>query len=64
MENLILNIVQNYFIIGVVFAVVLDIFVRCMKASVPSTAIEIFAIMIAWPVVIGTVVIGFINKNI
>lgn len=64
MENLILNIVQNYFIIGVVFAVVLDIFVRSMKASAPSTFLEIFAIMIAWPVVIGTVVIGFINKNI
>jgi hypothetical protein len=64
MENLILNIVQNYFIVGIVLSVFIDIAVRIIKASTPFTFIEIFAVILAWPVVVATLLTKFINADL
>jgi len=63
MENLVLNIVQNYFIVGVVLAVVIDIAIRVIQASKPLTFFEMVCSIIFWPFVVGSLASKYINGN-
>jgi hypothetical protein len=61
MENLILNIVQNYFIVGIVLAGVLDISIRSIQVSKPFNAKDIAVVALAWPFVIGSLATDYLN---
>jgi hypothetical protein len=63
MENLILNIVQNYFTVGVVLGVIMDIAIRVIQASKPLTFLEIVCSIIFWPFVVGSLASNYINGN-
>lgn len=63
MENLILNIVQSYFIIGVVLAFVLDICIRALQTSTVFSAKDILIVIMVWPIVVTTVVLDCFNGN-
>ena len=63
MENLVLNIVQNYFIVGVVLVVAMDIAIRVKQASNPLTFFEMVCSIIFWPIVAGSLASDYINKD-
>ena len=63
MENLFLNIVQNYFIVGVVLAVIIDIAIRAIQASKPLTFLETVCSIIFWPFVVGILASKYINGD-
>jgi hypothetical protein len=63
MENLFLNIVQNYFIVGVVLAVVIDIAIRVIQVSRPFNLKDIAIVALAWPIVVGSLASDFINGD-
>ena len=63
MENLFLNIVQNYFIVGIVLAVVLDIAIRVIQVSKPFNLKDITVVALAWPIVVGSLATDYINGN-
>jgi len=63
MENLFLNIVQNYFIVGVVLAVVIDIAIRVIQVSRPFNLKDIAIVALAWPIVVGSLASDYINGD-
>lgn len=63
MENLFLNIVQNYFIVGIVLAVVLDIAIRVIQVSKPFNLKDITVVALAWPIVVGSLATDYINGD-
>jgi len=63
MENLILNIVQTYLLVGVIAAALVDISIKVTKTSPRLTLIEIFAAAIGWPVIAGSVVSKMLNGD-
>lgn len=63
MENLFLNIVQNYFIVGVVLGVIMDIAIRVIQVSKPLTFFEVVCSIILWPFVVGSLASKYINGN-
>ena len=64
MENLFLNIVQNYFIVGVVLAVVIDIAIRVIKVSRPFNLKDIAVVALAWPIIVSSLATDFINGDL
>lgn len=56
MENLILNIVLNYFIVGFVCAAITDAIIWATRSSETMTFVEIIATIIVWPVIAGSVI--------
>ena len=56
MENLILNIVLNYFIVGFVCAAIGDAIIWATRSSETMTFSEIIATIIAWPIIAGNVI--------
>jgi len=64
MENLFLNIVQNYFIVGIVLGVIMDIAIRVMQASKPLTFFEMVCSIIFWPFVVGSLASNYINRGL
>lgn len=56
MENLILNIVLNYFIVGFVCAAIGDAIIWATRSSETMTFGEILATIIVWPVIAGSVI--------
>jgi len=63
MENLFLNIVQNYFIVGVVLAIVIDIAIRVIQVSRPFNLKDIAIVTLAWPIVVGSLASDYINGD-
>lgn len=63
MENLILNIVQNYFIVGIVLAAVVDISIRLIKVSTPFNVKDIAIVALAWPIVVGSLATDYLNGD-
>jgi len=63
MENLILNIVQNYFIVGIVLAVIIDVAIRVIQVSKPFNLKDIAIVSLAWPIVVGSLASDFINGD-
>jgi hypothetical protein len=55
MENLILDILLNYFIVGFICAAVGDIIIWATRSSETMTFGEIIATIIAWPLIAGSV---------
>ena len=64
MENLILNIVQIYVVVGVVSAIIVDISIAITKTSTRLTFIEILATAIAWPAIAGSLVAKALNGDV
>ena len=56
MENLILDILLNYFIVGFICAAVGDITIWATRSSETMTFGEIMATIIAWPLIAGSVI--------
>jgi len=63
MGNLFLDIVQSYFIVGVVLAVVMDINIRVVQASKPLTFFEMVCSIIFWPTVVSSLVSNYNNGD-
>jgi hypothetical protein len=63
MENLILNIVQTYLLVGIIAAVLVDVSIAVTKTSPRLTLIEITAAAIAWPAIAGSLLTKMINGN-
>ena len=63
MENLFLNIVQNYFIVGIVLGVIMDITIRVIQASKPLTFFEMACSIVFWPIVVGKLASNYINGD-
>lgn len=63
MQNLFLNIVQNYFIVGIVLAVVVDIAIRVIQVSKPFNLKDIVVVALVWPIVVGSLATDFINGD-
>jgi hypothetical protein len=61
METLILNILTQYACIGFICAVLVDLTIRTTKTSEPCTFMEILGTIIAWPVIVGTVINSFLK---
>jgi len=62
MLDLFLNIVQNYLVVGLVTAALIDIVIRVVKVAQPSTLLEIVAVIIFWPYVVGRMLTEFLNE--
>lgn len=63
MENLFLDIVQNYFIVGVVLGVIMDVAIRVVQASKPLTFFEMVCSIVLWPFVVGSLASKYINGD-
>ena len=63
MGNLFLDIVQNYFIVGVVLAVIIDIAIRVIQVSRPFNLKDIARVALAWPIVVGSLASDYINGD-
>lgn len=63
MENLFLNIVQNYFIVGGVLAVIMDIAIRVIQVSRPFNLKDITIVALAWPFVVSSLASDYINGD-
>ena len=63
MQNLFLNIVQNYFIVGIVLAVIIDIAIRVIQVSKPFNLKDIAVVALAWPIVVGSLATDYINGD-
>ena len=63
MGNLILDIVQNYFITGIAIALFTDLIIRLVNISEAFTFKQAVGFAIVWPVVIGTLVTDYINGD-
>ena len=63
MGNLILDIVQNYFITGIAIALFTDLIIRLSNISEAFSLKQAIGFAIVWPVVIGTLVTDCINGD-
>lgn len=61
MGNLILNIVQNYFITGIAISVFVDLVIRLTRISEPFSFKQVLGFIIVWPLVITTLISEAIN---
>ena len=59
--TLILNILLQYGGVGLVCAALLDTVIRTTKSSEPFTFGEILGAIVAWPVIVGTVLNSFLE---
>jgi hypothetical protein len=63
MENLILETVKNYVIVGFVISIVGDFLIRTINVSPSFTIKDILAVTLAWPFVVGTLLSDYINGD-
>ena len=56
MENLLLDILLNYFIVGFVCAAIGDAIIWATRSSKTMTFSEILATVIVWPIIAGSVI--------
>jgi hypothetical protein len=63
MGNLILDIVQNYFIVGISIALITDLIIRLTNISEAFSLKQAIGFAIVWPFVVGTLIIECINGD-
>lgn len=63
MENLILNILQGYFITGIILSLITDISIRLIRVSTPFTFKDIVVVALIWPTVISVLVTDYLNGD-
>lgn len=62
MLDLFLNIVQNYLVVGLVTAALIDLGISVNKVAQPFTLLEIVAVTIFWPYAVGRMLTKFLNE--
>jgi hypothetical protein len=62
MTQAIQDLIVHYFMIGTGLTLVLDLFIRFTKSSEPSTAMEVVAGIVLWPVMLCAFIINIIKR--
>jgi hypothetical protein len=63
MEILILNIIIQYVSVGLICAAGVDLVIRVTKSTEPFTFMEILGTIVAWPVILGTIINAYISDH-
>jgi len=63
MEILILNIILQYASIGLICAAGVDLIIRVTKSTEPFTFMEILGAIVAWPIILGTIMHAYISDH-
>ena len=63
MNDIILHVIESYFIVGVLLSLLITILINTSRISEPFTIYDSIAFVIAWPFVIGKLISDYINSD-